>query len=62
MSTLQGEKLSAESLQAALSYRPTKKRLAKVNLTEARMGMASESGNLGKCAHQRCCAGSVSDC
>ncbi|OLQ06807.1 hypothetical protein AK812_SmicGene9850 [Symbiodinium microadriaticum] len=30
----QGEKLSAESLQAALSYRPTKKRLAKVNLTE----------------------------
>ena len=30
----QGEKVSAESLQAALSYRPTKKRLAKVNLTE----------------------------
>ncbi|CAE7221497.1 unnamed protein product, partial [Symbiodinium sp. CCMP2456] len=30
----QGEKLSAESLQAALSYRPTKKRLVKVNLTE----------------------------
>ncbi|CAE7326460.1 unnamed protein product [Symbiodinium necroappetens] len=30
----QGEKLSKESLQAALSYRPIKKRLAKANLTE----------------------------
>ncbi|CAE6924796.1 unnamed protein product [Symbiodinium sp. CCMP2592] len=30
----QGEKLSSESLQAALSYRPIKKRLAKANLTE----------------------------